>query len=107
MSAFVECTCPCDKVHPVLNLTTAELNHKIEELKKELVVNTRTLSSSVRKRTSAKDERPSSAGVGIILGVGILLFVSALIIVPDIPKLTLDLRKSGMIDKLIKKDRDR
>ncbi|XP_048742476.1 uncharacterized protein LOC125655972 isoform X2 [Ostrea edulis] len=101
------CTCPCDRVHPVQNLTTAELNKKIEELKQELVVNKRSLSSSVRKRTSAKDERPSATGVGIILGVGILIFVSALVIIPDIPKLTLDLRKNSLVEKVFKKYRER
>ncbi|XP_062595690.1 uncharacterized protein LOC134257054 [Saccostrea cucullata] len=94
------CKCPCDRVHPVQNLTTEELNNKIEELKKELVVNARTLSSSIRKRTSASDERPSATGVGVILGVGILTFLCAIIFIPDIPKLTHDIRNNAAIQYL-------
>ncbi|XP_062611207.1 uncharacterized protein LOC134273055 [Saccostrea cucullata] len=94
------CTCPCDRVHPVQNLTAEELNNKIEELKKELVVNTRTLSSFIRKRTSASDERPSATGVGVILGVGILTFLCAIIFIPDIPKLKHDLRNNAVIQYL-------
>lgn len=102
-----ECKCPCDKVRPVQNLTDAELQAKIDQIKQELVLNTRTLSSSIRKRTSAKDERPSATGVGVVLGVGIVTFLVLAVIVPDIPMMIFSLRNNYVIQILIEKYRHR
>ena len=101
MVSFAECKCPCDRVHPVQNPTIAELNEKIEQMKKELLLNTRTLSSSVRKRTSAKDDRPSATGVGVVFGIGIFTLLFALVIVPDIPSLVSDIRNSYAVKNLL------
>lgn len=70
-------------------------------------MNTRTLSSSIRKRTSAKDERPSATGVGVVLGVGIVTFLVLAVIVPDIPMMILSLRNNYVIQILIEKYRHR
>lgn len=102
-----QCKCPCDKVRPVQNLTDAELQAKIDQIKQELVLNTRTLSSSIRKRTSAKDERPSATGVGVVLGVGIVTFLVLAVIVPDIPMMIFSLRNNYVIQILIEKYRHR
>lgn len=102
-----ECKCPCDRVRPVQNLTDAELQAKIDQIKQELVLNTRTLSSSIRKRTSAKDERPSATGVGVVLGVGIVTFLVLAVIVPDIPMMIFSLRNNYVIQILIEKYRHR
>lgn len=102
-----ECMCPCDRVRPVQNLTDAEIQAKIDQIKQELVLNTRTLSSSIRKRTSAKDERPSATGVGVILGVGIVTFLLLAVIVPDIPMMIFSLRNNYVIQILIEKYRHR
>ncbi|XP_022298408.2 uncharacterized protein LOC111107483 [Crassostrea virginica] len=102
-----QCKCPCDRVHPVQNPTIAELNEKIEQMKKELLLNTRTLSSSVRKRTSAKDDRPSATGVGVVLGIGIFTLLFAAVIVPDIPSLVSDIRNSYAVKNLLEYFRQR
>lgn len=70
-------------------------------------MNTRTLSSSIRKRTSAKDERPSATGVGVVLGVGIVTFLVLAVIVPDIPMMIFSLRNNYVIQILIEKYRHR
>ncbi|XP_052074073.1 uncharacterized protein LOC127711958 [Mytilus californianus] len=62
------CLCPCDFVSK--NITAEILQSRIEELKRILIVNKTSLSSYIRKHTSAKDERPSSKAIG---SMGILL----------------------------------
>lgn len=69
------CTCPCSKtvVDPKYqNLTKEKIDRIVEEIKKELTVEKGNLSSSIRKKISAKDNRPSSTGIG---SVGIVFFV--------------------------------
>ena len=56
------------------------------ELKKELTLNRRELSSSIRKKTSAKDDRPSAKTLGS-LGVISLSLVIGFIIFLDITRL--------------------
>ncbi|CAG2228271.1 unnamed protein product [Mytilus edulis] len=62
------CVCPCDFVSK--NITAEMLQNRIDELKRILTVDKTTLSSYIRKHTSAKDERPSSKAIG---SMGILL----------------------------------
>ncbi|XP_062618162.1 proprotein convertase subtilisin/kexin type 5-like, partial [Saccostrea cucullata] len=75
-----DCKCPCDRVHPVRNYTSAELAQVIHTMKKELEVNKAKLSSELRKKISVMDNRPSArslgaVGVAIISVVFIFLFV--------------------------------
>ena len=78
--------CPCDRVRSQNFIQDPEaLQNKITEMKKELEVNQKQLSSTVRAKTSTKDERPSAKGVGSILGVGIITFVLVSVLCSDLP----------------------
>lgn len=80
------CMCPCDRIRSQNFIHDPEvLQNKIAEMKKELEVNQKQLSSAVRAKTSAKDERPSAKGVGSILGVGMITFVLVTIVCSDLP----------------------
>ena len=62
---------------------TEELTERIEEIKTNLQVEKTALSSAVRSKTSAPDDRPSAAGVGY-LGTAILVLVFGGIFLIDI-----------------------
>ncbi|XP_069141380.1 mucin-3A-like [Argopecten irradians] len=62
--------CPC-YTNTTNNQTVEEFR---EEVRKNLLVDTSTLSSSIRKKTSASDPRPSAAAVGYI-GIVLLSIV--------------------------------
>ncbi|XP_048779630.2 uncharacterized protein LOC125683012 [Ostrea edulis] len=80
------CMCPCDRIRSQNFIHDPEvLQNRIAEMKKELEVNQKQLSSAVRAKTSAKDERPSAKGVGSILGVGMITFVLVTIVCSDLP----------------------
>ncbi|XP_046577779.1 uncharacterized protein LOC124285572 [Haliotis rubra] len=54
-----------------------------EEIKEELILDTKTLSKTVRKYTSAPDERKSAQNVGT-LGIVLLSFTFGLMVIPDV-----------------------
>ena len=62
---------------------------KIETLKKQLAVNTTELSSYIRAKTSAKDDRPSAVSIGAV-GVALLITVFGSIILIDSSMLVRD-----------------
>ena len=70
-----DCTSYCNQpyVAQPVNMTQ-ELIEKIEEIKKELTVDKRQLSSATNRKISAPDDRPSAAAAGS-LGVVILVVV--------------------------------
>lgn len=76
---------------PYNNLTyeqiEAALRNVTLQLQKELSVNTSTLSSTIRKKTSADDKRPSAAAVGYTLGVALLVMSIGAILLADSPKM--------------------
>ncbi|XP_078334140.1 uncharacterized protein LOC111133824 [Crassostrea virginica] len=79
------CTCPCQRLasqnfikDPIV------LKKRIEELKKILVVNRSKLSASIRKKTSSRDDRMSSKGIGMVLGVGVITCVLLTIVCSDL-----------------------
>nr|XP_022338253.1 uncharacterized protein LOC111133841 isoform X2 [Crassostrea virginica] len=79
------CTCPCQRLasqnfikDPIV------LKKRIKELKKILVVNRSKLSASIRKKTSSRDDRMSSKGIGMVLGVGVITFVLLTIVCSDL-----------------------
>jgi len=55
---------------------------KVKEIQKRLALNTSSLSSTVRRLTSAEDTRPSARGIGY-LGLGIISFMLAAIVFID------------------------
>ncbi|XP_067657211.1 serine-rich adhesin for platelets-like [Haliotis asinina] len=75
-SRMVSTTCVC----PCVNLESRAASHS--ELIKELIVKKTTLSSFKRKKTSAKDERPSAQAIGNI-GVVLLAVTGVFILVLD------------------------
>ncbi|XP_065921135.1 uncharacterized protein [Magallana gigas] len=81
------CMCPCNMVHTPKNFTDEELTKNIEEMKKKLAVNKEQLSSSIRKKISVKDDRPSAKAVGSV-GVVILAVCFGLLIALDYVTLT-------------------
>lgn len=78
-----DCTCPCNMVHVQKNYTSSELSKIIEKMKKELIVNKEQLSSTLRKKISVMDNRPSSRSIGSF-GVVIIVFVFSLLLAADV-----------------------
>ncbi|KAJ8309777.1 hypothetical protein KUTeg_011642 [Tegillarca granosa] len=60
--------------------------------KKELAVDVRSLSSTIRKKTSASDSRPSAAGVGV-LGVVLIVSLITSIVVSDLGRMYTGVKK--------------
>eukprot|EP00105_Crassostrea_gigas_P036795 XP_019920943.1 PREDICTED: uncharacterized protein LOC105324680 [Crassostrea gigas] len=89
------CKCPCDRVkNQVIIHDTKELELKIADLKKDLEIKKSTvLSSQLRKRTSANDDRVSAKTVGAILGPLLIAMILGLIVISDIPILLSHLRR--------------
>lgn len=92
---FSGCKCPCDRVkNQVIIHDTKELELKIADLKKDLEIKKSTvLSSQLRKRTSANDDRVSAKTVGAILGPLLIAMILGLIVISDIPILLSHLRR--------------
>jgi len=94
---LVQPMCPCDCAYKkrldywasqvVPNHTMAEwreiLTPVLDEIKKNLTVNKANLSATIRKLSSAPDERQSSKSVGFI-GIALISFVCASFILIDI-----------------------
>uniref|UniRef100_K1Q0P2 Uncharacterized protein n=1 Tax=Magallana gigas TaxID=29159 RepID=K1Q0P2_MAGGI len=70
-------------VHVQKNYTSSELSKIIEKMKKELIVNKEQLSSTLRKKISVMDNRPSSQSIGSF-GVVIIVFVFSLLLAADV-----------------------
>ncbi|XP_062581368.1 uncharacterized protein LOC134243149 [Saccostrea cucullata] len=80
--------CKCHR-HPKPNIniqTEAQLQEKIKEIKKELSINWKDLSSYRRRKTSVDDDRMSAKGIGIV-GAGILCAFVSIIIFMDLKTL--------------------
>jgi hypothetical protein len=67
-----------------MEYTDAELQTWIEQIKNELLLNKRTLSSNARRKISASDPRASSQTIGS-LGALVIVAVVGIIVIPDIP----------------------
>jgi hypothetical protein len=63
------------------NITTQELNEKIQEISKNLTVNKANLSSEIRKKTCAEDPRQSSQYMGVVAVVFIGVFCGLIMLV--------------------------
>nr|XP_022334695.1 CUB and sushi domain-containing protein 3-like [Crassostrea virginica] len=80
------CTCPCQRLASQNFITDPiVLKKRIKELKKILVVNRSKLSASIRKKTSSRDDRMSSKGIGMALGVGVITCILLTIVCSDLP----------------------
>uniref|UniRef100_K1PQ33 Sushi, von Willebrand factor type A, EGF and pentraxin domain-containing protein 1 n=1 Tax=Magallana gigas TaxID=29159 RepID=K1PQ33_MAGGI len=80
------CKCPCERLKSQNFITDPQvLQNRIKEMEKELKINEKALSTTVRKKTCAKDERKSAKGIGSVLGIGIIALVVSIIVCSDIP----------------------
>jgi len=64
----------------------------LDEIRKELTVEATNTSKARRKKISVKDNRPSARGIGAI-GIALLVIVFATVLIPDIPRLMIDIRQ--------------
>ncbi|XP_062620854.1 uncharacterized protein LOC134282461 [Saccostrea cucullata] len=88
-----KCQCPCKMIKSQNYIKDHEVLGKvIEKRKKMLEVKKNELSSTIRKKTSAADERRSAQGVGMVLGVGLITSVLSIIICSDLPLLCRHIR---------------
>ncbi|XP_063442750.1 uncharacterized protein LOC134723046 [Mytilus trossulus] len=78
------CRCICKSENVNTTISVEEKAEIAANISKELSVNKETLSSTIRSKTSAKDDRPSSASIGYI-GVILLVTVFGGLIILDIP----------------------
>ncbi|XP_071084248.1 uncharacterized protein [Haliotis cracherodii] len=110
------CTCStvCFHEDTVNRTITAELIANLtEEIRKNLTVERKQLSASVRKRKAASDNRPSSQGMGTI-GVVFITVLMAVVVLFDITGMFLGptyvfskkIRRSKLRQKTKKKDED-
>ncbi|XP_061184136.1 uncharacterized protein LOC133192188 [Saccostrea echinata] len=74
------CSCLCS----FTNYTDAELQAWIQQVKNELILNKKKLSSNARKKISASDPRASSQTIGSF-GAIVIVTVIGIIVIPDIP----------------------
>ncbi|VDI16947.1 Hypothetical predicted protein [Mytilus galloprovincialis] len=78
------CRCICKTENVNTTISKEEKAEIAANISKELSVNVETLSSTIRSKTSAKDDRPSSASIGYI-GVILLVTVFGGLIILDLP----------------------
>ncbi|XP_045181541.2 uncharacterized protein LOC123540515 [Mercenaria mercenaria] len=86
-----DCVCPCGWVNPPQNYTAEELQIIVLEIQEKLKVSKAELSSTIRKKTSAKDDRPSATAVGYVGLASIIVFISAMALL-DITTLFRDMK---------------
>ncbi|XP_019920429.3 uncharacterized protein [Magallana gigas] len=93
-----DCFCPCERTKNLLIIKNeAQLKAKIDMMRKDLAVNKPLLSSSIRRKISVSDSRPSSIVIGSTLGISLLTLVLVLIFVSDFHHLVTDIRH-GLIN---------
>lgn len=76
-----KCLCQCQG--PTTSLTEEESKSKMSKLRAELTIPKKDLSSTIRKKTSATDNRVSSTGIGMV-GVVMMCVVFGGIIILDL-----------------------
>ncbi|KAK7473756.1 hypothetical protein BaRGS_00034979, partial [Batillaria attramentaria] len=78
------CPCTCTTVNRMHDVTNSQfLSSVVESIRSELHVPTETLSSTIRAKTSAEDNRPSSVTTGI-MGIVVLGVIGLLLVAADI-----------------------
>ncbi|KAK7109814.1 hypothetical protein V1264_013795 [Littorina saxatilis] len=92
-----ECYCDCDELEATFNrsgtapTTQDEADEAAKKLVSELKVNKTNLSSTLRRKTSAPDHRPSAQGLGVV-GVIVVVAVLVCIVALDLSVLCQDMR---------------
>lgn len=74
------CACFCLKNHT--NITAEELEEKISQIKNNLTVDAKSLTSAIRLLTSAYDPRASSQNIGSV-GIAVLVSIGCFLLVLD------------------------
>lgn len=74
------CACFCLKNHT--NITAEELEEKISQIKNNLTVDAKSLTSAIRLLTSAYDPRTSSQSIGSV-GIAVLVSIGCFLLVLD------------------------
>lgn len=100
-STVGECLCTC--TDDGVNMTMDILQSRIEVRKKLLTVNKSLLSSTIRKKESANDSRPSAKGIGAV-GVLFIIFVFGGIVLLDLHSLYLYISKHYQRKKRLAKN---
>ncbi|KAK3102816.1 hypothetical protein FSP39_014097 [Pinctada imbricata] len=72
----MDCCVNCCNTTNNNNITEEELQEKLDKIRAILLVNKHNLSSTIRKRVSATDERVSSKGIG---GAGAVILCTLVI----------------------------
>lgn len=89
----LDCFCPCERTKNLLIIKNeAQLKAKIDMMREDLAVNKPLLSSSIRRKISVSDSRPSSIVIGSTLGISLLTLMLVLIFVSDFHHLVSDIR---------------
>ncbi|XP_041369224.1 uncharacterized protein LOC121383330 [Gigantopelta aegis] len=87
-----DCECPCEPTVSInSSKTLEEIHQEIQQLVSTLSVNKADVSATTRRKTSAKDHRPSAQSIGY---VGIICLVASIggIVILDLNVIYKDLR---------------
>ncbi|XP_046575321.1 uncharacterized protein LOC124282991 [Haliotis rubra] len=76
------CGCPCEN-HAPWNITEERLEMLRKDIHAMLRLETKNLSKTIRKRTSAQDNTPSAVTIGSV-GIAFIVFTVLLMLVPDV-----------------------
>ncbi|XP_060584454.1 uncharacterized protein LOC132740549 [Ruditapes philippinarum] len=90
-TCVTDCVCPCGWVNPPKNYTDEELTAKVTAIQEKLKVSKESLSSTLRAKSSAKDDRSEAAAVGIV-GVVFLVSLVGAIFLLDLTTIARDVR---------------
>ncbi|XP_046575070.1 uncharacterized protein LOC124283088 [Haliotis rubra] len=77
------CRCACIPPGRLSQLSPLVVKRKAEEIRRELILNTKNLTKTIAQFKSAEDERKSAVGIGI-LGVFLITFPMTLMILSDL-----------------------
>lgn len=80
-----ECMCPCNRVRSyTVDLKDEEkIKQTIQEIKRSLKIEKNLTSSFLRKHNSAKDQRPSATGVGVVFGATVIVIIFCVVLFID------------------------
>ncbi|KAJ8310202.1 hypothetical protein KUTeg_012067 [Tegillarca granosa] len=87
------CECQCD-LPQYSNISMEEILKTLKQITDSLTVNKSELSSTIRQKTCADDDRPSARGVGYI-GCGVLTTLLVLILFVDLHTIFTYLRRKS------------
>ncbi|KAK6177913.1 hypothetical protein SNE40_012781 [Patella caerulea] len=92
-----ECWCPCDDDYYFNGSlqTDQDLSRLVFALVNGLAIDKKTVSQTIRKKTSAKDDRPSAQGIGYV-GVLVIISTFVTILLLDVQTLWTDFKRARL-----------